>query len=110
MMQVHISGDNPKFVDGEKEKFTEYADKKAIRVNKLSDASVLHVHIGSEGRKVKVSVDVDGDKRTDGVGTTAFSALDRAIDTLIDRLRKANDKRSEHHAEAPVNYADTVIE
>lgn len=110
MMQVHISGDNPKFVDGEKEKFTEYADKKSIRVDKLSDANVLHVHLGSEGRKIKVSVDVDGDKRTDGVGTTAFSALDRAIDTLIDRLRKANDKRSEHHAEAPVNYDNVVIE
>lgn len=100
-MQVHISGDNPKFVDGERERFGEYADKKAVRVGKLSDADVLHVRLGSEGHKVKVSVDVDGDKRTDGVGTTAFSALDRAVDTLVNRLRKDNDRRTDRHADAP---------
>lgn len=92
-MEVHVSGDNPKFVDGERDEFIDYADKKAVRVEKLTDAEVMHVRLGIEGRKVKVSVDVDGDYRTDDIGSTAFSAVDRAVDTLVNRLRKAQDKR-----------------
>lgn len=100
-MQVHISGSYPRFVDGEKERFVDYADKKAARVEKLSDADVLHVRLGSEGRGAKVIVDVDGDKRTDGVGLTPFAALDSAVDTLVGRLRRDNDRRTNHRADMP---------
>lgn len=92
-MEVHVSGNNPKFVDGERDEFIDYANKKAVRVEKLTGAEVMHVRLGIEGRKVKVSVDVDGDYRTDGIGSTAFSAVDRAVDILVNRLRKAQDKR-----------------
>lgn len=97
VMTVNISGNNPKFVDGERERFIEYANKKALRVEKLTDDEVMNVRIETEGRKVKVIVDVDGDNRTYGLGSTAFSAIDRAVDTLVDRLRKQQDKRVEKH-------------
>lgn len=107
-MIVNISGTNPKFVDGEAAEFKEYAAKKALRVEKLTDSNVLNVRIGTEGRKVKVSVDVDGDVRTDGIGTTAFSAIDRAVDTVVNRLRKKQDKRVDKKVRETVEAADEV--
>lgn len=104
-LMVHVSGDSKKFVDGEKEDFVTYSGKKAVRVEKLTTGAVLHVRIGEEGSKFKISLDVDGNDRVDGIGTTAFSAIDRATDTLVNRLRKQKDKATSHKGNQPMGGA-----
>lgn len=93
-MELHLSGRNPYFVDGELEKFRTYATNKIKRVNRVSNADVLHVRFIPEGKNglIKVSVDVDGEFRTFDTGKTTFEALDKALDTLIERLKAERDK------------------
>lgn len=115
-LMVHVSGDNKKFVDGERDDFVEYAGKKAQRIEKLSNGTVLNVRISAEGSKFAVSLDVDGNDRVRGIGTTAFSAIDRATDTLANILRKRKDIKTGHKGNQPmggapgVSYAPETVE